>query len=154
MVLTILSRCKLVKAECTIVSRSTRTRFQDVMSKPFEFIFKRKDFKYCGLVKIFVQVSEDCKEQLNRRQVWITFMKIQTNNFYELLLSGNGGRGLQVRCESDQRLWPRACCAAVCQGRLDWFPSLTLFLPTRRRRRTECTLLSNSPLCCSAWRPG
>ena len=72
-------------------------------------------FKDCGLVKTSVQVSEDCKEQLNRRQVWTTFKKIQTNNSCELCLSGDGGRGLQIRCESDQRLWPRACCAAVRQ---------------------------------------
>ena len=36
-------------------------------------------FTYCGLVRTSVQVSEDCKEQLNRRQVWTTFKKIQTN---------------------------------------------------------------------------
>ena len=110
-----LSRCKLVKAEYTIVSRSTRTRFQDVKSQSFELIFKRNVFKDCGLVKTSVQVSEDCKEQLNRRQVWTNFKKIQTNNSCELCLSGDGGRGLQVRCESDQRLRPRACCAAVRQ---------------------------------------
>ena len=75
-----LSRCKLVKAECTIVSRSTRTRFQDVKSQSFGLVFKRNGFKDCGLVKTSVQVSEDCKEQLNRRQVWTTFKKIQTIN--------------------------------------------------------------------------
>ena len=32
------------------------------------------------MVKTSVQVSEDCKEQLNRRQVWTTFKKIQTIN--------------------------------------------------------------------------
>ena len=80
-----------------------------------KLVFKRNVFKDYGLVKTSVQVSEDCKEQLNRRQVWTTFKKIQTNNSCELCLSGDGGRGLQIRCESDQRLRPRACCAAVRQ---------------------------------------
>ena len=75
-----LSRCKLVKAECTIVSPSTRTRYRDVKSQSFGLVFKKNVFKDCGLVKISVQVSEDCKEQLNRRQVWTTFKKIQTIN--------------------------------------------------------------------------
>ena len=37
-----LSRCKLVKAECTIASRSTRTRFQDVKSQSFGLVFKKR----------------------------------------------------------------------------------------------------------------